>query len=47
MFSTNNISELLGELLGVLPYVLGLALFGAVSIVCCVVVVVVVVLRMC
>ena len=33
MFSTNNISELLG----VLPYVLGLALLGAVSIVCCVV----------
>lgn len=43
MFSTNNISELLG----VLPYVLGLALLGAVSIVCCVVVVVVAVLRVC
>ena len=37
MFSTNNISELLG----VLPYVLGLALLGVVSIVCGVVVVVV------
>ena len=37
MFSTNNISELLG----VLPRVLGLALIGAASIVCGVVVVIV------